>query len=439
MKRRALCLITAACLLLSCGKSERAELLDAPGAYTIVDSELMTPGGFADYAYDGSDPTWGKFYQVYLNSLNAALKVKNLLLGAAMAVEAGHSGADWGYRKYIINYTSTDAQGKPVKLSEVVIVPTGIGWNHRPSKIFLCSHYTIFADYERSTGEFADYLTGTAASDAVFICPDQEGYGASVDHIHPCLANMQIARQLVDGTFAALKLLEDEGIKMKKDFRLYNGGYSLGASYALAVHKYIETVCTPEEREQLHLEASYCGGGPYSPLYTFQWYTEQETVYYTCVLPMLIDGMVYSYPEFFDGIRTEDYFTQEFLDAGVLEMVRSKEYSSAYLRPYIKEKVGDRVDAILSEEALTPGSTIRAALEKALAECDLTEGWAPVRPVILYHTENDQYVPYENAELAVKGLVPGNIKLKKLLNVMPDDPHNGGGVIYYLKYIIGGV
>ena len=154
---------------------------------------------------------------------------------------------------------------------------------------------------------------------------------------------------------------------------------------------------------------------------------------------MLIDGMVYSYPEFFDGIRTEDYFTREFLDAGVLEMVRSKEYSSAYLRPYIKEKVGDRVDAILSEEALTPGSTIRAALEKALTQCDLTEGWAPVRPVILYHTENDQYVPYENAELAVKGLVPGNIKLKKLLNVMPDDPHNGGGVIYYLKYIIGGV
>ena len=94
MKRRALCLITAACLLLSCGKSERAELLDAPGAYTIVDSELMTPGGFADYAYDGSDPTWGKFYQVYLNSLNAALKAKNLLLGAAMAVEAGHPGAD---------------------------------------------------------------------------------------------------------------------------------------------------------------------------------------------------------------------------------------------------------------------------------------------------------------------------------------------------------
>ena len=439
MKGRALIFIAAACLLLSCGKSERAELPGAPGSYNIVDSEDLTPGAFADYAYDGSDPTWGKFYQKYLSSLNAAIKAKNLVLGATMAVEAGRAGAEWGYRKYIINYNSVDAQGNPVKLSEVVIVPIGMGWNHRPSKIFLCSHYTIFADYERSTGEFADYLTGTAASDAVFICPDQEGYGASADHTHPCLANMQIARQLVDGTFAALKLLEDEGIKMKKDFRLYSGGYSLGGSYALAVHKYIETVCTPEEQERLHLEASYCGGGPYSPLYTFQWYTEQETVYYTCVLPMLIDGMVYSFPKYFDGIRPEDYFTREFLDAGVLEMVRSKEYSSAYLRPYIKEKVGDRVDAILSEEALTPGSTIRAALEKALAECDLTEGWAPVKPVILYHTEADQYVPYENAELAVKGLASGNIKLKKLPSVMPDDPHNGGGVIYYLKYIIGGV
>ena len=439
MKTRYLIYIAAACLLLSCGKSERPEVPGAPGSYTIVCSEELTPGGFADYAYDDSDTAWGKFHQRFMGALNAIVKAKNMILGSSMAVEAGHPGANWGYRKYIINYSTADAQGKPVKLSEVVFVPIGKDWNHKPSKVFLCSHYTIFADYERPTGEFPEYLIGTAASDAVFICSDLEGYGITADRPHPCLANMQIARQIVDGAFAALNLLEDEGIQLKKNFHLYGGGYSLGGAYALAVHKYIETVCTPEEQARLHLEATYCGGGPYSPLCSFQWYIKQESVYYTCILPLLIEGMVYSFPECFKGIKTEDYFTREFIDAGILDMVRNKQYSSSYLRPYILEKVGDRVDGIVSQEALTPGSRIRTALETALAECNVSEGWSPVKPVVLYHSEEDQYVPFENAKLALEGLSEGNVKLVKLPNLHPDDPHIGGGIIYYLKNIISGL
>ena len=431
-------ILCIAVVLSSCAK-ERAVVIDTPESGTkVIEEYTYTPGEFADYAYDKNDDSWGTFYLYFLRAFNGIVKSKNMLLGAKMSVDAGNSNAAWGYKRYTLLYKSVDAVGKPVELSETVIAPVGIGWDHRPDKVFLANHYTIFADYERPTGDYADYLTGVAASDAIFICPDFEGYGATADRPHPFLAHDALARQMVDGAVAALKFLEKEGIKPKEGYKVYNGGYSQGGSSALAVHKYLETKCSDEEKALLPLEKSYCGGGPYSPSLTFKWYVSQEEAYYKCLFPMLIIGMKYSFPEIMKNVEVEDFFTQKFLDAGVLDMVRSKEYSSSYLRPYIVEKVGPLNSDILSEDALREGAPAYEALLQALEQCDLTEGWTPQHPVVLYHTTIDQYVPYANAEAAVNGLGE-NVTLMTIPAVEELDPHNFVGSLYFTRMVLGNI
>lgn len=410
----------------------------APPRYLIRTSVLYTPGDFADYAYHEIPESWGESYTPVMEALNLLVRQRNKYLSKVMSVKAGKEDAPWGYRKYVLHYASADALGRPLTLSEVVVVPVGIGWDFHPEKVFLSSHITLFADTQRPTGPHPDFLTGMASAGAVFICPDLQGFGASADRIHPFLCHPVLARQTLDGVFAALEMLADEGIVLPEHFKLYNGGYSEGGSIALAVHRLIENGCSRQQRERLHLARSYCYSGAYSPLETFHWYMEQAQVYYVCALPLLVDAMTASFPYLMRGIRTQDYFSPKFLDAGILEMVRSKQYGQDEIMGRIREEVGSRTEDLLSEAALNPESPQVKAFERALAACELTKGWAPESPVQLCHARGDDYVPFVNARLALDGLGEGNVHFTELPDLYPS-PHVGGALVYFLKMLLAGM
>lgn len=409
-----------------------------PQRYRIHASALYSPADFADYAYHEIPESWGKSYTPAMKALNLLVRQRNKYLSKVMSVKAGVADAPWGYRKYVLHYASIDALGRPLTLSEVVVVPVGIGWDFRPEKVFLSSHITLFADTQRPTGPHPDFLTGMASAGAVFICPDLQGYGVSADRIHPFLCHPVLARQTLDGVFAALDMLEDEGIVLQEHFKFYNGGYSEGGSIALAVHRLIENGCSREQRERLHLSRSYCYSGAYSPLETFHWYVGQEQVYYVCALPFIVDAMTASFPHLMRGIRTQDYFSRKFLDAGILEMVRSKQYGQDQIMDRIREEVGVRMDELLSQAALNPASPQVKALERALAACELTSGWAPESPVYLCHARADDYVPFVNALLALDGLGEGNVHFDELPDLYPS-PHVGAALVFFFEMLLSGM
>ena len=429
-------ILAAAFLILSACRKDDKEA-SSQKKYSLTEMYRFTPDEFAEHVFNPESPVSEELGEFVVATEQAAVKAKNLALGVKMARETASLHPDWGYRKFVLEYKSKDARGKDITLSEVVALPVGTGWDHHPDKIVLSSHFTLYSDIGRPSGPYADIMMAVAASDAVFISPDLEGYGASVERVHPFLAHDVIARQSVDGVLAALQLLEDQGITLKEGYKLFNVGYSQGGSYALAIHKYMENRCSRREKDLLKLTKTYSCGGVYAPKETFFWYLEQERILFPGALPLVVDGMLSAHPKIMAGLREEDFFTQKFMDCGIFDLIHEKGTGMPALHDYIHEKVGWNVSDILSEDLLTPGTKVRTALEQALAEEDLTRGWYPVKPVVLYHATDDLYVPFLNATQAMLGLGTGNIKLVTIPPLSENMAHYLTGVVYYFRVILG--
>lgn len=427
----------------ACSHDEPEEIPEDRSSYTVVESVFYTPDEFAGYAYNAENLTIESLSQLYA-IIRTYLRWNNALLDGKMREKAGSAGS-WGYHKYILNYRSIDAAGDPVALSELVIIPEGVGWTYHPDQVVLSNHYTHFSDAERPTGLVGELLCGIVTTGAAYICPDLEGYGSSVTHPHPFMNHDLIGRQSVDGLLAALDLFEKEGLTPSQDFRLYNAGYSQGGSNALAVHREIETRCTEEQRGRIHLVASYCGGGAYSPLMTMQYYLGQETLVYPCILILSINSMIYSYPDLLGSWTIEDFVTPEFRESGLLGDILGKQLNSEVLSGMIYEKTANRLSRILAADLYDADSPKRIALEAAFGRCELTEGWTPRQPVRLYHATGDGYVPYSNATLALSALGGNGTVTLETLKLSDDsvfglglDPHLTQGGLFVAKLLMSG-
>lgn len=395
-------------------------------AYTVTDSLGIASADFPAWAYD----TDGVYGSLVSSMMQQKCSKKNAVLAAAMASESGSETPEWGYRNFTVSYSSTDALGKEVILSERIVMPVGVGFTHSPKGIALVNHPTIGSNRECPTME-KDLLVGLAALDYVAVFPDMMGFGASKDRIHPYLCGEITARHALDGVFAALCLLYDRGISLAGG--LVNVGYSQGGASALAVHKYIETALSEDAREQLRLKASYCGGGPYSPSATWDAYTAADDIEFPAAAPMTIIAFKEAYPREMDGVDPYDCLSEPVRKDKFLDKVLSKDYSVSLLNAHLKLAVGSaRMSDILSPALKDDGSALHATLRGLLDKNELASGWSPQSPVRLFHVPDDEVVPYVNYEKAMSGLAGGKVSAFKSL-LTPSGSHSAGGGVFYLQ------
>ena len=394
--------------------------------YKAVDSLRIASKDFPYWAYD----TTLAYSNIILNTLLNKCIVRNDAMQGFMATESGSTTPSWGYWNYIIHYTSKDASGKDVTLSERVVFPSGFDFSHSPRGIALINHPTIGANRECPTVD-KDYLMGLAAKDYVAVFPDLLGFGVSQERVHPYLCEELTARTTLDGVLAAQRFLSDRGITLRNE-GLVNVGYSQGGASALAVHKYVETRSTDAERDQVHLRASYCGGGPYDLIATWDSYKQADVLSFPAVLPMTILGLKEGFPQEMKDIDLYDCFSEAVREKGFLEYIVSKKYPVTLLNAHLKLAVGStRMSDILSpamqDETTDLAKTVRSLLERN----NLITGWAPGIPVHLYHEKYDDVVPYVNMEKALKGLAGGVVLT--INPILSGGSHVGGAGIFYLQ------
>lgn len=333
-----------------------------------------------------------------------------------------------------LSYTSIGANGKPVTLSMKIAYPEGILTKyHDPDYVVLDNHPTICSDVE------APYYTdpialAKAMDDALVVCPDYEGYGLTAANDHPYLCHELNARQSIDAALAALDYISaKKGISMEKKYYLQNCGYSQGGGIALAVHKYIENNLGAADKAKLNLKESLCGGGPYSPVVTFEKYKEWDELDYPTVAPMQIIGFMAGFPEIFADFELADFFTPEFYNSGVIEMIRSKSYTIDEINEFIVSEFGSsKCSDMFSPAMYDENSELCKAVTRCLEINDLTTGWAPVKKVTLFHSKKDNVVPKENSDVAYEALKSGNIKQEWAL-LSPD--HLTTAILYYVEYM----
>lgn len=337
-------------------------------------------------------------------------------------------------RSVIIHYNSVDADNNPIVLSgRIMFHATADGTALRnPANILMANHYTYGADYECPSRTMPPEAV-LAVEDAMVVCPDYIGYGASRSKPHPFLCTDLTARNCTDMAKAALQYLEDQGSRMQDGYGFFNEGYSQSGHVALGIHKYIEQ--HPDLNAILPLKATNCGGGPYDVYNTMYQYINGFAKERRLILiPVMVIGMKAGFPDIMKNVEVEDYLSDKFVNSGILNLISDKNMTLTELNDEILSKVGNSADDVFSKEAADTSCYAYKCLATALKINDLTTGWKPQHPVKFYHSVSDGEVPYDNMVKAVTGLSNDNVYWTNGLFLS----HNNYGALFYLNGLLGG-
>lgn len=413
-----------------------------------------------------------------------------------------------GYRYVSLRYKTVDKDGKPIECSELVVGPYNkILPDPHPDNIVIGCHVTITSNHERPSkyesltsdvGMLATHANTyfscsllphmsiitnsiTYGGENLVIIPDYQGYGATHGDAHPYLSQDLTARQVVDGVIAGKKWFEKYGKTLEKKYKTVAIGYSQGGSVAMAVHRYIET---HNLTKTLNFAGSVCGDGPYDPVATLKKYIDDDKVYMPVAAGLIIKGMCDANPYVAGKYSPSDYFTDKFIQSGILNWIASKNFTTTEIQemllnysmnnlngfvmmrksgntylPYISENVyisdGNKraweeasedascyctVDQLLRPEVIeyfkngglveTQYMDKMTAIQNALEMNNLTKGWTPQHPMFVFHAEKDEVVPFVNYESA-SAAFPGRY-FKGLKYTKNGGTHVNTGTTFYV-------
>ena len=290
-------------------------------------------------------------------------------------------------------YNSIDVDGQPTILSGKVILPA-----KGPIKRYiLVSHYTIASNKEAPSNIFS--LEGLLVKlGYALIIPDYIGYGITVDKVHPYLVMELTATNVLDMYYAVVPFLEKAGCAPEHD-DIYLMGYSQGGATTMAVQHAIEHHDKP-----IKIRRVFAGGGPYDIKYTYDQFVETNWASYPCAVPIMMQGMVVGNKLDLDMSKMMKPFIYENLD----DWVNSKRYTAGQINALLGTNV--------TSELLTPLGMNRTSQEvselyKAMVNNSiLTYSWTPKAPVFMFHSMDDDVVPFENAMRAKSKWKNANIQ-----------------------------
>lgn len=308
-------------------------------------------------------------------------------------------------------YTSFDHNYERITLSGKIIVPS----NARADRYIVVSHYTIASNDEAPSLAFP--LEGMLARlGYILVIPDYEGYGVTVDHQHPYLVMPQTAENVTDMFLAVRKLFENTKIRpIHDDIYLY--GYSQGGATTLATLMNMEF-----SHPDIQIRGVFAGGGPYDIRATYMSYIDTNYCGYPFALPIVLQGMIVGNNL---DINIRDLLQPRIADK-YSEWYESKKYTTGQVNSFIGTHVASE---ILNEKGMNPRSPEIAELFKAMTENSIVfYQWTPKAPIYLFHSIDDDTVPYVNA-----------VKLKDRwtdANVQCNFGHYGNHILGCVRFLL---
>lgn len=281
-------------------------------------------------------------------------------------------------------YVSSDSYGNEVTLSGAVFYPV-----KGPIKnVIICSHYTVAADYEVPSATFPLEAT-MAAMGYVVVMPDYIGYGASRNLVHPYLQAYVTASNVIDMALAVRPFLNERKIKVESDSVLLVG-YSQGGATSMFVQYCLEH----DARYQglFKIKKNYCGGGPYNVARTYDYCVKLDETGIPYAVPMIILGMS-------EGME-KPLDIETFFQEPLLSFYRDWFNSKSYNGQEITRLIGvNRLSKILTPAGLDRSEGETKRLYRELQNNSLPADFRPEAPVYMFHSMDDQTVPFINAQV----------------------------------------
>lgn len=281
-------------------------------------------------------------------------------------------------------YMSTDIHGKPIKVSGKIIYPK----NGEVKNMMLVSHFTIGSNAECPSESFSFESLYAALGYAVVIS-DYIGFGVTVKEVHPYLQAETCSRNVIDFGIAARPFLKDRGLAPKSS-EVVLLGYSQGGATTLHVQRLIETY--KDYEGVFKVKINYAGSGPYNIARTYDYCIKRDVTGIPCAVPMIIQGMSIG----MDKPLDMSFFFREPLLSHYDDWLNSKKYTVGQ----ISEKIGsDRLSEILTKNATDRSNPETARFYKELMNNSIPPSFIPGAPLFMFHSEDDQTVPFVNSQL----------------------------------------
>lgn len=326
----------------------------------------------------------------------------NILAERDTTVKAQLSGLTLGSRevKHIVyEYPSTDPDGQPVNISGVIMIPSDVVNGQTPCDgIIMYNHYTV-GNVEDAPSQGGDGLTAISAMisnplkpNYIIVASDYIGYGSSVSHPAAYLCGDTNARNCLDGLLAARKLLEDKQIPQGK--YLFNIGFSQGGTESMFAAKLTDT---DDKYKGIRFDKTYSGGGPLDYETIYRAYVERDDCEDVAdVVFFLINVNENCHL----GIDYAQLF-KEPMASKAIEFFNSKNKG-------VVAEIGvtsmEKISEVLQPAYMDLSSPESKALQAALKDISVTEGWEPdlTKKYYIEHSRHDNYVPIQS----VRGIIP---------------------------------
>lgn len=385
--------IPVALLLMACAPSEVEYVPNLPAGNVFTptaestvnfDEELppmpSLPGAAEEVILpnDGADSTVRR-----ASSLTAASVVQSMLATTHSRKVHQISGT----------YRSIDQNGDSITLSGKIVLPE----KGEVKNILLVSHYTIGANFEAPSQCFP--LEGIMAGHGyAVIHSDYIGYGITRDKPHPYMAGELTATNVIDLYYAALPYLQAIG-RAPKDSAIYLMGYSQGGATTMTVQYLLE-----RDHPDVVIRRNFAGAGPYDLAATYDKWMKDDITGIPCAVPMIIQGMNVA-----DDLNLDySIFFQPKLLETYDQIINSKQYTVAQMGKLIG---ANRLSEIVTAECRDKRTTDSFKLYRALMRNSIVQCfWTPQAPVYMFHSQDDDTVPFVNSQIAREAYTYSNIE-----------------------------
>ena len=341
-------------------------------------------------------------------------------------------------RRYVYEYPSKDADGKPVTISGVIMIPSNVVDGSAPCDgILLFNRATLGSPEDAPSTGNSELINGLIVNplkpNYILIMSDFIGDGSSIDKPSFYHSGDVNARNSLDGLVAARKLLTDKQIPMGK--YLFNLGFSQGGSETL----YVAKLRDMEYKDKgITITKTFAGGGPTDYVIAYKEYVKRDWCE-DCkdVVMMLISAV----ENLHLNIDYKDLF-KEPLATGAKEYVKTKK----------KETLGDygvsmqdSLHNLIQPAYMDVESDQAKAFMAALEKINLMKDWDidTTQRYFIEHSRHDNYVPIQCVRAIIpwmreKGftpsLVPGKTNLQTNTLVFKAN-HSVSAIIWLIQTV----
>lgn len=336
------------------------------------------------------------------------------------------------FRAVSFSYPSVSPDGEQVMLSGLVTFPVRVG--NCPEKM-LIYHRVLAVGKNPPPSDKIPLEAVLTADNTICVFPDYYGCGTTKGEHLPFISLHYHAKCATECALVALNIVKDCGVDLASDFYTWTTGYSQGAGFALATHRFVENVLSDSLAHLINLRWSFCGGGVYAPNDLYKEVARSKYITEPAVFLLGLQSLFYGHRDNMDSLTFCDLISPELLNFGIDSVLDTYDCGLYDLSKRLRKMYGHAPANYLNPLVLDTSTCLFNTLETAFALDDCISDWAPQSPVVLFHSKKDKCIPYRLAEQAHTKLSTSGSNRCFLYSPFVNGSHRFNGFFFFAKIL----